>query len=388
MNPFKIALAGAALSAVMAHAQVPGFYERPQLRLVGASNIIAGSYLSFRNTGGCCDYSLAVARQGGNGVLDPAFGDKGIAHVPIWGQYEFAYGLALQPDGKILVAGVAPDPGELDTSGLPMHPGVRSRYYVGVSRLTPDGTVDKSFNATGQIVFHVGPEVQGEEDSPLQTYVGGVEARADGKIVVFGRREMPYDDPVQWVMAGINSDGTIDASFPITYPDLRPVEIAFTGLIEYVNDRDQYFLTASPSEFGALDRSATPAWYRTGYAFRAPRSADVAADSVPVCRFLGKQEFGLGTYFFTADPQECASLAADPIHAWALQSTEAFRVEIPDRATGACIRGGMPIFRLLANRSDSAHRFTTSYSVKAGALAKGWFAEGYGPRSVAMCGAP
>jgi hypothetical protein len=105
-------------------------------------------------------------------------------------------------------------------------------------------------------------------------------------------------------MAGINPDGTLDASFPIKYRDLAPVEVGFVALIEYADHRDRYFITSNPGEFGLLDRGEPPGWYRTGYAFRAFPSGKATPSSVPVCRFFGKPELGLGTHFFTADPQE------------------------------------------------------------------------------------
>lgn len=378
MKSFAMAWAGFALSAAMAQAQTADLSYSiviPQ----GDATLVGGS--EFRSKTGVASfstYSLAVARvSGARGLLDLSWGDGGWAHIPIWGEYDFLKGLALQPDGKILVLGVAPDPAEYD-----QYPAFRDHFYLGVIRLNKDGTIDTSFNGTGRLIFHVGEAVKGVGDD-ASIWPSGIEVREDGKIVVFStdaagmRRDTARVDP----------DGTLDASFPAS-AQTRPREIEFVVILEYVNLRDQYFLASNTEELVLLDSGTSPGWHRTGYSFHAFRSAVAAPAGVPVCRLYGKPEFGLGNHFFTADPHECAVLADDPNHAWILESTEAFRVEIPDPTTGACARDRVPIFRLLAPRRDSAHRYTTSWEARAAAVYERWIAEGFGVNHVAMCGAP
>jgi hypothetical protein len=63
----------------------------------------------------------------------------------------------------------------------------------------------------------------------------------------------------------------------------------------------------------------------------------------------------------------------------------AFQINLPDRATGACPSGTIPVYRLWNQRADSNHRYTTSTAIRAQMLAAGYLAEGYGPDGVVMC---
>jgi uncharacterized delta-60 repeat protein len=52
-------------------------------------------------------FDFALTRYPGNGALDAAFGTGGKTRTDFGGQDE-AYGMAVQPDGKIVVAGWVP----------------------------------------------------------------------------------------------------------------------------------------------------------------------------------------------------------------------------------------------------------------------------------------
>jgi len=70
---------------------------------------------------------------------------------------------------------------------------------------------------------------------------------------------------------------------------------------------------------------------------------------------------------------------------WHLESDNVFQINLPDKATGACPGGTIPVYRLWNERIDSNHRYTTSAAIKAQMLAAGYVAEGYGAEGVAMC---
>ena len=53
--------------------------------------------------------------------------------------------------------------------------------------------------------------------------------------------------------------------------------------------------------------------------------------------------------------------------------------------TGACVAGGVPLYRTWNGRADSNHRYTTSMAIREQMIAKGHVPEGYGPNGVAMC---
>lgn len=117
---------------------------------------------------GCCvdDNSLwdfALARYRPDGSLDPGFGDGGVVTTPI-GTYtrDWAKAVVLQPDGKLIVVG--------DTTNERTQGGFALAGYL------PNGSLDSGFGSGGRVI-HLGP------------YGGSLEAVAlqpDGKVVAAG----------------------------------------------------------------------------------------------------------------------------------------------------------------------------------------------------------
>lgn len=95
-----------------------------------------------------------------DGYLDPSFGDRGIARVPpsIGDEPPYIGGMALQPDGRVVVAGVT------------------CCYRVTLERLTSEGSLDPSFGSGGIVT--------GGDESPLAPTVTDVIVQPDGAIVV------------------------------------------------------------------------------------------------------------------------------------------------------------------------------------------------------------
>jgi len=69
-------------------------------------------------------YDFAVVRYNPNGILDPTFGVNGISLTPVGAGSDFGNAMALQSDGKIVMAGAA----------------VETNYNIGVIRLQNDLT--------------------------------------------------------------------------------------------------------------------------------------------------------------------------------------------------------------------------------------------------------
>jgi uncharacterized delta-60 repeat protein len=103
---------------------------------------------------------ITVTRLNADGSLDASFGGSGTAAVD-FGGLDIGRAVALQPDGKIVVAG--------DTSSL-----VDSN--VAILRLHPDGALDRDFHGDGKRTID-----QGGGDT-----ASGVLVQPDGKIVVAG----------------------------------------------------------------------------------------------------------------------------------------------------------------------------------------------------------
>lgn len=126
-------------------------------------------------------------------MLDPTFGSGGKASFGFRNNDDEARALAVQPDGKIVAVG--------STSLL-----TQSNYDFAILRLNPNGTIDTSFNGTGQqtIAFDLGGS---KNDRAF-----AVAIQTDGKIVVAGSAQTGVSNFV-FAVARLNADGTIDTSF-------------------------------------------------------------------------------------------------------------------------------------------------------------------------------
>jgi len=103
------------------------------------------------------------------GSLDPGFGNGGRVATPLDGDVSLGAGAALQPDGKIVVAGrIAVGPEQTD---------------VLVMRLNPDGSPDRSFGSNGQVVTDPTGTAPAAR---LGSFGDAVIVQSDGKILVGG----------------------------------------------------------------------------------------------------------------------------------------------------------------------------------------------------------
>ena len=126
-----------------------------------------------------------------NGELDPAFEGDGVTLVQFSAGRDQAYALALQADGKIMAAGHSFVAGE-------------NRNRFAVARLLPDGLPDLTFAGSGRVIV----PVAGESDS-----VRALALQNDGKIVLAGlcfRNVAPGND---FTAVRLHPDGTVDTSF-------------------------------------------------------------------------------------------------------------------------------------------------------------------------------
>src|SRR3954470_1394584 len=82
-------------------------------------------------------YDFAVVRYQPDGSLDATFGNGGKTFTDFAGRGDRAYWAALQPDGKIVLAGVAY--------------GVTTDADFALARYNTNGTLDITFNGTGKI---------------------------------------------------------------------------------------------------------------------------------------------------------------------------------------------------------------------------------------------
>ena len=109
--------------------------------------------------------NFGVARYHADGTLDTGFGDGGIVATDFNGKPDQANGVAVQPDGKIVVAGFATQPDILGDDDFAL------------ARYLDDGTLDPSFGEDGIVTTDLG----------TATELGrAVVIQSDGTIVVAG----------------------------------------------------------------------------------------------------------------------------------------------------------------------------------------------------------
>jgi hypothetical protein len=177
---------------------------------------------------------------------------------------------------------------------------------------------------------------------------------------------------------------------------LVPTPIVVARVDEFYNPTlRHYFITADDAEKQALDTEVHPGWQRTGESFKAyAKNSSTGVSINPVCRYYSPASIeteqgslaGFDSHFFTADAGECVNVFRRYANwVWVLEDDNAFQIALPDKTSGACPVGTIPVYRLWNQRVDSNHRYTTSAAIKAQMLAAGYLAEGYGPGAIAMC---
>jgi uncharacterized delta-60 repeat protein len=136
---------------------------------------------------GTSNGAFALARYLTDGTLDTSFDSDGKVTTSISANFGFAQSLAIQPDGKIVVAGY-------------WYNG--SDYDFALARYNLDGSLDTSFDGDGKILTPIGPGYD---------YIEGVALQSDGKIVAVGYAYNGSDS--DFAVARYNIDGSLDTTF-------------------------------------------------------------------------------------------------------------------------------------------------------------------------------
>ncbi|MGE0538415.1 MAG: hypothetical protein AB7O68_25860 [Pirellulales bacterium] len=142
--------------------------------------VVAG----YTGTGANLDF--AVTRLNADGSLDSSFDGDGKWTGAFGSAQDIAYSVVVQPDGKILVAG-------LTSNG--------SNYDFALVRLNANGSLDTSFDGDGKATQALG---SGDDIA----YAVGLQA--DGKIVLAGSSYHGNDD---FAAVRYNTNGSLDTSF-------------------------------------------------------------------------------------------------------------------------------------------------------------------------------
>jgi uncharacterized delta-60 repeat protein len=192
-------------------------------------------------------YDFALARYNSNGSLDSTFSGDGKVSTDFGGGDDHGHSVVMQPDGKIIVAGFAINDsgdfllarynadGSLDTTfsddgkvvtdfggddygfsvvlqpdGKIIVAGLRS-FDFAVARYNSNGTLDTTFSGDGKVTTDFGGYDFGYS----------VVLQPDGKIVVAGASDNVSSDG--FALARFNSDGSLDTISDITPPTVLTV---------------------------------------------------------------------------------------------------------------------------------------------------------------------
>ena len=147
--------------------------------------IVAAGYTS--NSYGS-DYDFAVVRYNSDGSLDSTFGSGGKVTTAVGSSHDYGYDVALQSDGKIVVAGYSYN---------------GSNYDFAVVRYNSDGSLDTTFGSGGKVRTAMGSSTDRGYSVALQS---------DGKIVVAGNSSIGTSND-GFAVARYNSDGSLDTTF-------------------------------------------------------------------------------------------------------------------------------------------------------------------------------
>ena len=185
------------------------------------------------------DYDFAVARFLTNGTFDTTFNSTGHATTPVGNGDDQAYGVQVQSDGKIVIAGRSSNGGF---------------YDFALARFTANGILDTAFNGTGKVITPIGSG---------HGYAYGVALQSDGKIVAGGRsyNGTNYDfAAVRYTTNGVldttfNGTGKASADFNGTNDYGFEIKVQSDGKIVVAGLTYDYFALTRFNSDGSLDSS-------------------------------------------------------------------------------------------------------------------------------------
>jgi uncharacterized delta-60 repeat protein len=163
------------LSIAMGAAGAGDLVIQPDGKIVVAGSAGVNSSVDF-----------ALVRFNPDGSLDTTFDFDGVVTTPVTERGDYANAIALQPDGKLLVAGTVE----------------ATAFYrtFGIVRYMSDGSLDTSFGNGGKVLTRIGDGNAEANAVALQT---------DGRIVVAGYTAANSD----FATVRYNEDGTLDTMF-------------------------------------------------------------------------------------------------------------------------------------------------------------------------------
>lgn len=162
--------------------------EVEAIAVLPGGKIVAGGETYNDATG---HYSMAVARYNADGSLDKSFSGDGKKTTSFTGTDGLTHALAVQTDGKIVLAGEVGEAFVEPTSAALV------RYNV-------NGSLDNSFSGDGKATIDFGDTIN---------VATAIVVQPDGKLVIGGYAYSPKEGNDDFVLARFNSNGTPDKTF-------------------------------------------------------------------------------------------------------------------------------------------------------------------------------
>ena len=144
-------------------------------------------------------YDFAMTRYNTNGSLDTTFDTDGKVTTSIGSSNDFAYSLAIQNDGKIVLAGTS---------------NTGSNEDIALVRYNSNGSIDSTFDADGIVVTPIG--LYGDRAK-------SVSIQNDGKILVAGGSTLVTTS--DFALLRYNANGSLDNTFDIDGIVTTPIGI-------------------------------------------------------------------------------------------------------------------------------------------------------------------
>lgn len=233
--------------------------------------------------------ACSLVLQAQSGSLDNTFNGNGIVTGSYTSGNNSADAMAIQPDGKIIVAGGT---------------GTASSIKVGVSRHNSDGTLDSTFGTAGKMDFSSGW---------IKSFVKDIKIQQDGKIVMGGYRW--NNSTGDFLMVRLNANGSFDTTFGtngIAIIDGGQTEVAESFDIDSNGDYmisgyiEDDFAMAKVKSDGTLDTNfGNSGWVITPFSDYASYSFDTLVSDIDGRIFLAgmllngyenKYEYAIAAY--------------------------------------------------------------------------------------------
>ena len=180
------------------------------------------------------------------GDLDASFSGDGRVSTLTSPDTFVARAVAIQPDGRIVVAGYSCDTGTCGPTG-------DSSFRL--ARYTRDGGLDTDFGQGGIVTTAVGAG---------RSQAFDVMVRADGTIVAGGVASADAGDPGSFALVGYKTNGTLDPTFGSGGRVITRVGTGFDAISDLVPGMGDHFTAVGQANADARDRMALARYDRRG----------------------------------------------------------------------------------------------------------------------------